>query len=70
MGLPNTPCNSSRVRAHLGLGVEAAASIIQVDVAGAIQPGIFGGTQLIQTASRCKFRIGLPERASASVSAR
>ena len=40
------------MRAHLGLGVDAAAGVVQVDVPLAIQPPILGCAQVVQMAGR------------------
>ncbi len=40
------------MRAHLGLGVDATPSVVQVDVPLTIQPPIFGRAQVVQMAGR------------------
>ena len=44
-----------KVLAELSLGIQPAAGVIQVDLAGGIQPRVFAGAQVIQ---RCCVGVG------------
>jgi hypothetical protein len=47
--------------AELTGGVQAAAGVVQVGLAERVQPGVFGGAQVVQGRGGLEGRVGLAE---------